>query len=107
MNELIIQDNNQYLLSSEALIEMINIDIAEKKLKEAKKNIRARIKEEMETKSIKKIDMPELSITYKEPSDKESFNEDKFQEEYPELYDDYIEMKPTSSSILVKIKNGN
>lgn len=37
MNELIIQDNNQYLLSSEALIEMINIDIAEKKLKEAKK----------------------------------------------------------------------
>lgn len=107
MNELIVKDNNQYLLSSEALIEMVNIDVAEKKIKKAKENIRTRIKEEMKTKGIKKIDMPELSITYKEPSDTETFNKDKFQEEYPELYDDYVEMKPTSSSILVKIKNGN
>lgn len=107
MNELIIQDNNNYILSSEALVEVVNIDLAEKKLKEKKEDIRARIKEEMETKGIKKIDMPELSITYKESSDKETFNKDKFQAEYPELYDDYIEMKSTSSSILIKIKNGN
>ena len=33
MNELIIQDNNNYILSSEALVEVVNIDLAENKLK--------------------------------------------------------------------------
>lgn len=107
MKELIVRENEQYLLSSDALIEVINIDLAEKKLKEKKEDIRTKIKEEMENKGIKKIDMPELSITYKFPGDKETFDKDKFQKEYPELYDDYVEMKSTSSSILIKMKNGN
>lgn len=104
MNELIVKDADNYILIPKATIELIELETLEKKVKEGKKILRDKIQKEMEAKGIKKIDMPELSITYKFASDKETFNKDKFQEEYPELYDDYVEMKPTASSIMVKVK---
>lgn len=107
MNELIVRNGDNYILTSEALIEVVNIDLAEKKLKEKKEDIRARILKEMEAKGIKKMDMPELSITYKFASDSEYFNKDKFRNERPDIYDEYIEMRETKPSITVKIKNGN
>ena len=75
-----------------------------KKLKQAEEDIKAKLCEEMGAKFIKKIDNDYLSITYVEPTYKETFDSKTFRAEHPDLYDEYIKMSDVKASVRVKLK---
>jgi hypothetical protein len=45
-----------------------------------------------------------VSITRKTASTRKSFDKEKFEEDYPGVYDKYIKESPVSESLLIKIK---
>ena len=75
-----------------------------KKLKETKEKIREILLKEMEEKNILKLDNENISITYKAPTERETFRIAKFKKDLPELYDTYVEFTPVKSSLVIKIK---
>lgn len=102
--ELIKVEENNVTLLEDVANEFIRLDKLEKQVKEEKENLRSKVLEELERNNIKKIDMTNLSITYKEASTRETFNSKRFREDNPELYDEYIEFSPVKSSLLIKVK---
>ena len=75
-----------------------------KALKEYTDNAREILLKEMEDKSIIKISDENISITYKAPTERETFRTEKFKKDLPDLYDTYVEFTPVKSSLLIKIK---
>lgn len=76
------------------------IDAAEKEYTEMIDKLKAA----MEENEVIKIDTPELLINYIPEGERESFDSKKFKEDNPDLYDEYITMKPIKSSIRVKVR---
>ena len=108
MNELITITEEKAILDSQMVKDLILVEKQIKELKEIKDNYKKAIKEAMENKNIIKLldDITGLSITYiSAQNNLEKFNKDKFQEENPELYDQYVTMDGKKSAyITVKIK---
>jgi len=108
MNELITIVNDKALLDSEMVQSLITVEKQIKELKEIQDTYKKAIKEAMEQKNIIKLldEISGLSITYiSAQNNLEKFNKEKFQEENPELYDQYVTMDGKKSAyITVKIK---
>ena len=108
MNELITIVNDKALLDSEMVQSLILVEKQIKELKEIQDTYKKTIKEAMEAKNIIKLldEITGLSITYiSAQNNLEKFNKEKFQEENPELYDQYVTMDGKKSAyITVKIK---
>lgn len=104
MNNLIVKDMEEFKLRQTIADELILIDEEEKKLKEKKEKIREILLKEMEEKGILKIANENISITYKAPTEKETFRTKDFKKDLPDLYDTYVEFTPVKSSLLIKIK---
>lgn len=104
MNNLIIKKEDNYQLTDVIISELKIIDEEEKKIKEKKEKIREILLKEMEDKNILKIENEEISITRKEPTERETFRTAKFKKDLPDLYDTYVEFTPVKSSLLIKIK---
>ncbi len=100
-NELILLDGS---LSLETKNKIIELEKTAKAIKEEQDKMRNAILEEMEKRNIIKLDSDELSITYKAPTYKETFDSKKLKEDNEELYNKYIKISPVKSSILVKVK---
>ena len=104
MNNLIVKKEDNYQLADTIVSELKLIDEQEKRLKETKEKIREILLKEMEEKNILKLDDENISITYKAPTERETFRIAKFKKDLPELYDTYVEFTPVKSSLLIKIK---
>ena len=108
MNELITVTEGKAILDSQMVKDLILVEKQIKELKEIQDNYKKAIKEAMEEKNIIKLldEISGLSITYiSAQNNLEKFNKDKFQEENPELYDQYVTMDGKKSAyITVKIK---
>ena len=108
MNELITIVNDKALLDSEMVQSLITVEKQIKELKEIQDTYKKAINEAMEQKNIIKLldEISGLSITYiSAQNNLEKFNKEKFQEENPELYDQYVTMDGKKSAyITVKIK---
>lgn len=104
MNDLIVKKEDNYQLTDAVISELKIIDEEEKKLKEKKEKIREILLKEMEEKNILKIENEDISITYKAPTERETFRTAKFKKDLPDLYDTYVEFTPVKSSLLIKIK---
>ena len=108
MNELITITEEKAILDSQMVNDLILVEKQIKELKEIQDNYKKAIKETMEEKNIIKLldEISGLSITYiSAQNNLEKFNKDKFQEENPELYDQYVTMDGKKSAyITVKIK---
>lgn len=108
MNDLITIVNDKALLDSEMVQSLITVEKQIKELKEIQDTYKKAIKEAMEQKNIIKLldEISGLSITYiSAQNNLEKFNKEKFQEENPELYDQYVTMDGKKSAyITVKIK---
>ena len=108
MKEIVVLENGTYLLD-----EYVAKDIAlfEQKMKELKfqyDKYKAAIKEEMEAKGIISIkdEVNGISINYiAEQTELEKFDKDKFREENPELYDNYVTLDGKKSAyITIRVK---
>ena len=104
MNNLIIKKEDNYQLTDVIISELKIIDEEEKKIKEKKEKIREILLKEMEDKNILKIENEDISITYKAPTERETFRTAKFKKDLPDLYDTYVEFTPVKGSLVIKIK---
>ena len=104
MNDLIEKKEDNYQLTDAVISALKMIDEEEKKVKEKKEKIREILLKEMEDKNILKLENENISITYKAPTERETFRTVKFKKDLPDLYDTYVEFTPVKSSLLIKIK---
>lgn len=104
MNNLIVKKEDNYQLTDTIISELRLIDEEEKELKEKKEKIREILLKEMEDKNILKLENEKISITYKAPTERETFRTAKFKKDLPDLYDTYVEFTPVKSSLVIKIK---
>lgn len=102
--ELIKLDNEIFTLDTETSKKLAEFERMAKKIKEEQDSIKQMILEEMEAKSILKIDTDEITISYVAPTDRESFDSKTFKAEHQDLYDEYVKMTPVKSSIRLKVK---
>lgn len=104
MNNLIVKEMEEFKLRKTIADELILIDEKEKELKAKKEKIREILLKEMEDKNILKLETENISITRKEPTERETFRTAKFKKDLPDLYDTYVEFTPVKGSLLIKIK---
>ena len=104
MNNLIVKKEDNYQLTDTIISELRLIDEEEKELKEKKEKIREILLKEMEDKNILKLENENISITYKAPTERETFRTKDFKKDLPDLYDAYVEFTPVKSSLVIKVK---
>lgn len=102
--ELIKQENGALALGAEISLKIANLEKAYKDIKEQEEALKKQVLEAMEDNNIKKLDNELLTITYIEPTDRETFDSKTFKADNPDLYDAYVRMSTTKSSIRIKVK---
>lgn len=100
----IVKKEDNYQLANIITSELKMIDEEKKELKRKEDAIRETLLKEMEDKGIIKISDENISITYKAPTERETFRTEKFKKDLPDLYDTYVEFTPVKSSLVIKIK---
>ena len=108
MSNLITIENEKPILKEDMVLKVIEIEDKIKQLKTIQDAYKEQIKEAMEEKGVIKIldDISGLSITYIEAKENlEKFNQAKFREEHPDLFDEYVTLDGKKSAyITIKIK---
>ena len=102
--ELIRIENGLNILEEETSKKIAEFERQLKDIKAKEDELKQAILEEMEAKSIIKIDTEDITISYVAPSDRETFDSKAFKENHQELYDEYVKMSPVKSSIRIKVK---
>ena len=103
MKEMIIYQNGQPLIEPKTAVAIAEMERELKALKEKAETAKKALLQAMEANNVRKLQTPELSITYIAPTTRESFNTKLFRETCPDLYDDFVEIKDVASSIRVKL----
>lgn len=104
MEELIRIEHELPYLQAEAMTELIENEKALKSLKERQDALKAALLSEMESKNIKKIETPFITISRIDATDRETFNTKLFRADHADLYDEYIEITTVKPSIRVNVK---
>lgn len=104
INNFIVKKEDNYQLLNIVTSELKMIEEEKKELIRKEKTIREKLLKEMEEKNILKLESENVSITYKAPTERETFRTKDFKKDLPDLYDTYVEFTPVKSSLLIKIK---
>lgn len=104
MSELIKIDNGAALLDPITIKDLAILETEAKRIKAKADELKAAILAEMESKNIIKIDNDILTISYIASTDRETLDSKKLRAELPDIYDEYIEIKPVKASIRIKVK---
>ena len=108
MNNLIRIENDKPILKDDMVLKVIEIEDKIKQLKTIQDAYKEQIRTAMEEKGVIKIldDTTGLSITYIEAKENlEKFNQAKFREDHPDLFDEYVTLDGKKSAyITIKIK---
>lgn len=91
-------------LNAETSIELAKFETQIKELKEKEEELKEMILEEMTEKGILKLDTPELTITRKMPTTRESLDTKALKAELPDIYDTYVNISNVKGSITIKVK---
>lgn len=94
----------KYELDVNVSQQIAEFEKAIKEMKAKEDELKQAILEEMESKSIIKIDSDDLTISYVAPTDRETFDSKSFKAEHQDLYDEFVKMTPVKSSIRIKVK---
>ena len=108
MNNLITIENDKPILKEDMVLKVIEIEDKIKQLKTIQDAYKEQIKEAMEEKGVIKIqdEISGLLITYIEAKENlEKFNQIKFREEHPDLFDEYVTLDGKKSAyITIRLK---
>lgn len=104
MNELVKLENGKYGLVKDAVDTITTIENEIKKLKEMQDNYKEQLLKVMEENDILKIDIPELTITRKAPTTRETLDSKSLKADMPEIYDEYVKISDVKGSITIKLK---
>lgn len=102
--ELTVKRDGEVTLSEDVSKQIIMMEKVIKEVKEKEDLLKKKIMDEMEEKGIIKFDNEYISVKYIASTDRETFDKKRFQKENPELYDEYIDIKPVKASIRIKVK---
>lgn len=101
----LIKVENGIVSASEMLEqEALEIKRLEELLKAKKDNLTLTLLDEMQKHDIKKIETPDVIISYIDETVRETFDSKKFREEYPDMYDEYVKLSKVKASIRIKAK---
>lgn len=101
---LIKFEDNVPILDQEISQRIAYFERLMKDVKAQEQALKEQILQAMEEQNILKIDTPDVLINYISSTDRETFDKKRFQKENPDLYDEYVEMKPVKASIRIKVK---
>lgn len=108
MNELVTVVSDKPILRDDMVSTVIEIEDKIKELKKIQDEYKKSILSAMEEKGVVKIvdDITGLNISYIEAKENlEKFNQDKFREDHPDLFDEYVTMDGKKSAyITIRIK---
>lgn len=104
MNELLVMENGEYGLVKDAVDTILVIEKEIKLLKEKQDNYKEMLLKAMEENEVLKLDMPELTITRKAPTTRESLDTKLLRAEQPDIYDEYVRISDVKGSITIKVK---
>lgn len=104
MKELVLLEDGRYGLVVDVVDTIITIENEIKKLKEIQDSYKEKILNAMEENDVKEIDIPELKITRKYATTRESLDSKKLRAEHPDLYDEYVKISEVKGSITIKVK---
>ena len=104
INNFIVKKEDNYQLLNIVASELKMIEEEKKELIKKERTIREKLLKEMEEKNILKLESENISITYKAPTERETFRTKDFKNDLPDLYDTYVEFTPVKSSLVIKIK---
>lgn len=104
MDKLIRFEQQTALLNPEISSKLAEFERMAKEIKAKEDELKQRILAEMEEHGILKIETDELTITYVQPSNRETFDSRAFRKDNPDLYDDYVKIGYVSPSIRMKVK---
>ena len=103
--ESLIKIEGGIVEASEQLIkEALEIKFLEEKLKAKKDALTLTLLEEMRDNEIKKIETPDVIISYIDESERETFDSKKFREDYPDMYDEYVKFSKVKASVRIKAR---
>lgn len=104
MNDLIKYEKGEFLLVDDAVATITTIENEIKRLKEIQDNYKEQLLKVMEQQDILKIDIPELTITRKAPTTRESLDTKTLREDFPNIYDAYVKISNVKGSLTIKVK---
>lgn len=104
MGELIKIENNVPVLDHDLSVQIAEFERQVKFIKAEEERLKAAIQNEMELKFIKGIKTDEITISYVAETYQEHFNKDKFRLDHPDLYDEYLEIKPKKAFVKIGVK---
>lgn len=91
--------------ASEQLInEALEIKFLEEKLKAKKDALTLTLLEEMRDNEIKRIETPDVIISYVDESEREIIDSKKFRKDHPDMYDEYVRFSKVKASLRIKAK---
>lgn len=98
------QHNTMPVLLSEMEELIVDVESQLKRLTEQKKALTDGLMKAMVKEGLYSWKGDKVSITRKTASTRKSFDKEKFEKDYPGVYDQYIKESPVSESLLIKIK---
>lgn len=104
MDEMIVFENGNAVITKEVLDQISVIDTQMKFYDTQYKALKEQLKEKMEEAGIVKIEMPDVDITYVGPTQRESLDSKALRAEEPEIYNKFIKKSDVKSSIRIKVK---
>lgn len=104
MDEMIVFENGNAVITKEVLDQIAVIDTQMKFYDTQYKILKEQLKEKMEEAGIVKIEMPDVDITYVGPTQRESLDSKALRAEEPEIYNKFIKKSDVKSSIRIKVK---
>lgn len=102
--DLIKIENNVPMISPELSIRIADFKRDLKRMQEEEKELHKLLQKEMELHHIKSIQTDDITITYVAETYFESFDKEQFRLDNPDLYDEYIRIKPKKASVRVTPK---
>jgi len=103
--ESLIKIEGGIVEASEELVKAaLEIKFLEEKLKAKKDALTLTLLEEMRDNEIKRVETPDVIISYVDESERETFDSKKFREDYPDMYDEYVRFSKVKASVRIKAK---
>lgn len=104
MNTLVKLEDGNYVLGKDVVDTIVTIENEVKKFKEMQDNYKEVLLKAMEENNVLKIDIPELTITRKAPTTRETLDSKQLRADMPEIYDEYVKITDVKGSITIKVK---
>lgn len=104
MNELVKIENNDIVIDSNFIEKYRNFKKLQLEMDLAEKDLKAKLKEAMETLGKDKFIVNGFSAKIKAGYTKKTFDSKRFEKECPDVYKEYIKETSVSSSITIEIE---